>query len=65
MNYSYIPQKRIIKEVIYSDIQLCPNCNSNNSFPIMNMVGSPRYCNDCNYTFNPLISGYKEVIVEK
>ena len=65
MNYSYIPQKIIEKQQMYSNNQICPNCGSNDSFPFLNMVGSPRICNKCKKTFNPQISGYKEVITEK
>ena len=31
------------------------------SFPIMNMVGSKRICGKCNFRFLPEIIGYKEV----
>ncbi len=65
MNYSYIPQKIIVKQPIYSNNQICPKCGSNDSFPILNMVGSPKMCNKCKSTFKPQISEYKEVIVEK
>lgn len=65
MNYFYIPQKIIEKRPIYSNNQICPNCGSNNSYPLMNMVGSSRFCNKCKNTFKPQISGYKEVVVEK
>lgn len=63
MNYSYVPQKVIEKWPIYSNI--CPMCGSNNSFPLMNMVGSPRFCNNCKNNFKPQISRYKEVVVER
>jgi hypothetical protein len=65
MNYSYIPQKIIEKQPIYSSNQICPKCGSSDTFPFLNMVGSPRNCNKCKNTFNPQISGYKEVIKEK
>lgn len=65
MNYSYIPQKIKKTQPIYSNNQIYPKCGSNNSHPKMNMVGSPRFCNKCKNTFNPQISGYKEVIIEK
>lgn len=65
MNYSYISQKIKEKRPIYSNNQICPKCGSNNSFPIMNCIGSSRYCHKCKNTFNPQISGYEEVIVEK
>lgn len=65
MNYSYLPQKSIEKQPIYSTNQLCPMCGSNDTFPLLNMVGSPRNCNKCNNTFKPHISGYKEVVREK
>jgi hypothetical protein len=65
MNYSYIPQKFVEVRPIYSNNQICPKCGSNNSYPVMNMVGSLRRCNKCNNTFKPQISGYKKVIVEK
>lgn len=65
MNYSYIPQKIIEKLPIYSNKQICPNCGSNNSFPLMNMIGSIRFCNKCKNTFKPQIFGYKEIVVEK
>jgi hypothetical protein len=64
MNYSYVPNKIIKNLPIYSNNQICPNCGSNNSYPLMNMVGSPRFCNKCKKTFKPQISGYKEVVVE-
>jgi len=64
-NYSYIPQKVIEDKPIYSNNQLCPNCGSNDSFPTMNMVGSPRYCMKCKNTFKAQISGYEKVVVEK
>lgn len=63
MNYSYIPQKTIEKQPIYCNN--CSICNSNNTYPLMNMIGSHRHCNNCKGTFKPQISGYKEVIVEK
>lgn len=65
MNYSYIPE--IIKETlpIYSNNQTCPDCMSDDTFPLMNMIGSSRYCNKCKNTFNPQISRYTEVIVKK
>jgi hypothetical protein len=65
MNYSYIPQKFVEVRPIYSNNQICPNCGSNNSYPLANMMSSPRRCNKCNDIFNPQISGYKKVIVEK
>lgn len=65
MNYSYIPQKIMVKQPIYSNNQICPKCGSNVSFPLMNMIGSLRMCNKCNNKFTPQISEYKEVIVEK
>jgi hypothetical protein len=65
MNYSYIPQKFIEKQIVYSKNQICPICASNNSFPLMNSVGSSRYCNNCKNTFDAQIVGYKEVVVEK
>ena len=65
MNYSYIPQKIIKKQPIYSDNQICPKCKSNVTFPILNMIGSTRRCNKCGNTFIPQISGYKNVITEK
>jgi hypothetical protein len=65
MNYSYIPQKFIENRPIYYKNQICPNCNSNNSYPLMNMVGSPRCCNKCNNIYKPLISRYEKVVVEK
>ena len=65
MNYSYLPQRIIKKQPIYADNQICPNCGSNSSFPLFNMYGSPRRCNTCKNTFNPKITGYEEVIVEK
>ena len=63
MNYSYIPQKFIENRPIYN--QICTNCGSNNSYPLMNMVGSSRYCNKCKNTFTPQISRYEKVVVEK
>jgi hypothetical protein len=65
MNYYYIPQKFVMKQPVYSNNQICPICNSNNSYPIINMIGSPRHCNNCKNTFNAQISRYEEVIVEK
>ena len=65
MNYSYIPQKIVEKQPIYPNKQICPKCQSTNSFPIFNMIGSPRRCNNCGNEFTAQISGYKEVIVEK
>jgi|688.fasta_scaffold275161_2 hypothetical protein len=65
MNYSYIPQKFIENRPVYSNNQICPNCASNNSYPLMNMVGSLRYCNKCKNTFTPQISRYEKVVVEK
>jgi hypothetical protein len=64
MNYSYIPQKVTENRIIYSKIQICPNCMTNNSYPLLNMPGSLRYCNDCKKQFAPQISGYEKVIVE-
>ena len=63
MNYSYVPQKFTEKMPIYSNI--CPICRSNNSFPLINMIGSTRICNICKNIFKPKISGYKEVVVER
>lgn len=63
MNYSYIPQKFREKQPIYNNA--CLICGSNNTFPLMNMVGSCRYCNNCKNEFNPQIVGYNEVIIEK
>lgn len=63
MNYSYVRQKFIEKRPIY--VNICPICGSNDSFPIMNMVGSLRFSNKCKNNFKPQISGYKEVVVEK
>lgn len=60
MNYSYIPQKIIVKLPLCNNIQICPKCGSKNSFPLMNMDDSPRYCNQCKNKFKPQISGYKE-----
>ncbi len=65
MNYSYIPQKFIQQLPIYSANQICPTCGSNNSYPLMNMIGSPRGCNKCHNTFKPKISNYEKVVVEK
>lgn len=65
MHYSYIPQKVIEKRPIYSNKQICPNCGSNNSYPLMNMVGSPRCCNYCKNTFKPQICSYETIVVEK
>ena len=65
MNYSFVPKKIITKQPIYSNNQICPNCGSKDTFPHLNMVGSSRHCNKCNDTFNPQISGYKEMITEK
>ncbi len=65
MDYSYIPQKNCKKQPIYSSNQICPNCRSNDSFPLINMLGSSRFCNNCKNTFKPQISGYKDVIEEK
>lgn len=64
MNYSFIPQKIMKSQPVYSVNQICPKCQSNNSFPVTNMVGSIRYCNNCKNTFEPQISGYKNVLVE-
>jgi hypothetical protein len=65
MNYSNIPQKIIENRPIYYNNQICPNCGLSDSFPLMNMVGSSRYCNKCKNTFKPQIYGYKKVVVEK
>jgi hypothetical protein len=54
------PDKKV-KSPIYSDD--CPKCKSSKTFPIMNVVGSPRMCTICNYYFNPTITGYNTVIV--
>ena len=56
MNYSYIPQKIVEKQPMYSNNQICPKCGSNDTFPFLNMVGSLRNCNKCKNTFNPQIS---------
>lgn len=56
MNYSYIIKEKL---PIYSNNQICPNCGSNKSFPLMNMDGSLRVCDKCENTFKPQISGYK------
>ena len=50
---------------MYPNNQICPKCGSNDTFPFLNMVGSLRNCNKCKNTFNPQISGYKDVIKEK
>ncbi len=65
MNYSFIPQKVIKKEPVYSFDTPCSKCNSNNSFPVMNMPGSSRQCLTCNNIFKPKIIGYQEYVVEK
>jgi len=63
LSFSYIPQKVIEKNPVYSNI--CTNCGSNNTFPLWNMVGATRHCNLCNNKFTPLILKYEERIVEK
>ena len=65
MNYSYIPQKFIENRPIYSNKQICPNCGSNNSYALINIVASSRCCNKCKNIFNPQISRYETVVVEK
>jgi transposase len=65
MNYSFVPQKVTEKQPMYFNTQICPKCGSSASFPTMNMIGSPRFCNKCKITFNAQISGYNEVTVEK
>lgn len=65
INYSFIPTKVIEKQPVFNDIQVCPNCKSTNSYPLMNMPGSTRYCNQCKNTFKPPIIGYKEYVVER
>ena len=57
LNYSFISQKIKEKQPIYSNNQICPKCGSNHSYPTMNMIGSPRYCNNCKNIFYPQISG--------
>ena len=61
MNYShYNTTPRFIEKLpLYSNIQICPTCGSNDSCPLMNMVGSVRYCNNkkCMNMFNPQLSG--------
>jgi hypothetical protein len=51
MQYSNIPKTKKIIPPVYSNIQTCPKCQSTNSYPIMNIIGSPRYCNKCTTTF--------------
>jgi len=73
MNYSYIPQKFIEYRPVYSNNYICPNCGSNSiplasiagSLKYMDMVGSARYCTKCKNKFNPPISRYEKVVVEK
>jgi hypothetical protein len=64
MNYSFLPQKVVDKiPIISEENQTCPTCNAKNkSFPLFNMHGSIRYCTVCKETFDPQITGYKEVI---
>ena len=64
LNYSFLPQKVKEKRPVYSNNQICPRCGSNSSFPIFNLVGSPRTCQKCKNQFDPQISGYREVIIE-
>ena len=65
-SWAPIPQKVIEKQPIYEQIVACPNCSSTNTFPIMNMIWSPRLCNICKHQgFKPRIIGYKDVLVEK
>jgi hypothetical protein len=65
MNYSYIPQKIVQKLPIYSENPQCPKCESNKSYPFMNMHGSTRVCYICNNHFSNTIIGYKDQLVEK
>lgn len=65
MYFSYIPQKCVEKQPIYDPYPKCIKCGSNESYPIMNMVGSSRKCMQCAYVYNHEIIGYREVIVEK
>lgn len=63
MNYSFIPQK--VVEMIPNYSNNCPNCNSINTFPLMNMTSSQRVCGKCDFMFYPTIIGYRKNIVEK
>lgn len=65
MNYSYIPQKYVEYQPVYSNNQPCPRCRSNATYPLMNMVGSSRICDKCKCTFEPQIIRYETVVVEK
>jgi hypothetical protein len=65
MNYQYIPQKVTEKYPVYDACQVCSTCGSTNSYPMLNMVGSPRMCRDCGANFKPQIDHYKEKEVEQ
>ena len=48
-SWASVPQKVIEKQPIYEQTVACPNCSSTNTFPIMNMLWSPRSCNSCKH----------------
>lgn len=64
-NYGWetVPQKQIkIMPIYETQYRSCPKCLSNNTFPILNMYGSPLQCSDCNNSgFEQRIIGYKNV----
>ena len=63
MNYATVPQKILIKTPIYENT--CIYCKSSNTYPLMNMIGSNRKCNNCKNLFQPKISGYNSQMIEK
>lgn len=66
LNWAEVPQKYIVKNPEYELNPICPKCSSRNSFPLMNMPGSIRFCSICKYNnIKPRIIGYTETLVEK
>jgi uncharacterized CHY-type Zn-finger protein len=64
LQWAKLPTKKWVKTPIYDPHPICPVCQSTESFPIMNMVGSPRHCNQCKNQFDRKIIDYKDTLVE-
>jgi predicted nucleic acid-binding Zn ribbon protein len=62
MNYSYIPQKKVVQIPVYNNN--CDKCGSNKTFSIMNMIGAHRTCQTCNKRFKPIITHYNSQTIE-
>jgi hypothetical protein len=65
LNWSEIPQKKVVKQPIYDTDRSCKRCGSKNTYPVMNMTGSPLQCMSCNIHFDQKIIGYRDIIVEE